>query len=571
MSSRPSESESDSVTHSQSTRIAVQTRFDSKASSVAASTSSMPNTPSVPEIPAKYKSPLANDRFAASSINEKDETASSTGTLTPPTPGPHGGIKLTRIHEILFVATVSMAHFMVQCAIGIALAPIDIIARDLRTRNPGEQSWFISSYALTVGTFILIAGRAGDILGHKRIFIFGYIYLGFWSALAGFAVYPRSQIFFDICRSQQGVGSALLLPNALALLGRSYPPGPRKNIIFSIFGASAPFGATIGNISGSVFGQLLWWPWGFWSYAITAFGLAIFSLVIIPKPLAALPPHRPSFDWTGSILGVLSLVLINIAFNNGPLYGWDQPHVYFLLIIGVIILGGFLYVELRATNPLLPRSAFNSTTSFILSCLALGWGAFGVWVFYTFRFLEIVRRQTPLLVSAEFIPVIVAAVIASGVTGYMLSHTPVSFVNLCAMIGFFLGIVLVGTMPIEQTYWGQTFFGILIMPIGMDMSFPASTVILSNSMPGEHQGLAAALVTTVINYSVSITLGIAALVEVNVVKPGPGPPHNSIDEIAKGMHSAYLVGISFGAAAVVLAGVFFVRTFMKEGWKVMAH
>ncbi|EOD44860.1 yor378w-like protein [Neofusicoccum parvum] len=459
-----------------------------------------------------------------------------------------------------------MAHFMIQCAIGIALAPIDIIARDLQTEDAGEQSWFISSYALTVGTFILISGRAGDILGHKRVFIFGFAYLGFWSALAGFAAFPRSQIFFDVCRSMQGVGSAILMPNALALLGRSYPPGPRKNIIFSIFGASAPFGAATGNIFGSIFGQLLWWPWGFWAYAIAAFGLAIFSLIIIPKPLSAMPPHRPSFDWTGSLLGVMSLVLINVAFNNGPLYGWDQPHVYFILIIGLLLLVGFVYVELRAINPLLPKSALNSTTLWILGCVALGWGAFGVWVFYTFRFLEVVRQQTPLLVSAEFVPVIVAAVLASGVTGYMLSHTPVSFVMLCAMAGFFLGIALVGTMPIHQTYWGQAFFGILVMPIGMDMSFPASTVILSNSMPGEHQGLAAALVTTVINYSVSITLGIAALVEVQVAKPG-----GRLEDIADAMHSAYYVGIAFGAAAVVLAGVFFVRTYLKEGWKVMAH
>ncbi|KAH7063675.1 YOR378Wp-like protein [Macrophomina phaseolina] len=513
----------------------------------------------------KYSPTHPDSRSTEDRANEIPDAAPATP------PPPHQGIKLTRCHEILFVATVAMAHFMIQCAVGIALAPIDIIARDLRTRNPGEQSWFISSYALTVGTFILIAGRAGDILGHKRIFIFGYAYLGLWSALAGFAVYPRSQIFFDFCRAQQGVGSAFLMPNALALLGRSYSPGPRKNIIFSIFGASAPLGATIGNISGSAFGQLLWWPWGFWSYSIAAFCLAIFSLIIIPKPLSALPPQRPSFDWTGSIFGVVSLVLINVAFNNGPLYGWDQPHVYLLLLVGVGVFVGFIFVELRATNPLLPKSAFNSTTSFILSCLALGWGAFGVWVYYTFRFLVLVRQHTPLLVSAEFVPVIVAAVVASGVTGYMLSHTPVSFVMLCAMVGFFLGVTLVGTMPIHQTYWGQAFFGILIMPIGMDMSFPASTVILSNSMPGEHQGLAAALVTTVINYSVSITLGIAGLVEVNVAKPELVPAVWDVEFIAKGMHAAYLVGISFAAAAVVLAGVFFVRSYLKEGWKVMAH
>lgn len=557
----PSESggDPDTISTRRHNTIAVRTMSDAKTPSLAPSIASTPESPSTP------------DKHRASPEGSEDEKHEgfSSGTLSPlPILEGPPEIRLTRAHEILFVATVSMAHFMIQCAIGIALAPIDIIGKDLGTNNPGEKSWFISSYALTVGTFILISGRAGDILGHKRVFIFGYAYLGLWSCLGGFAVYPRSQVFFDFCRAQQGVGSALLMPNALALLGRTYKPGLRKNIIFSIFGASAPFGATIGNISGSIFGELLWWPWGFWAYGLAAFGLAAFSLIIIPKPLSQLPPHRPNFDWTGSVLGVVSLVLINVAFNNGPLYGWDKPYVYILLVGGMLSLGVFIYIELRAINPLLPKTALNSTTLWMLTCLALGWGAFGVWVLYTFRFLMVVRQQTPLLVSAQFVPVVLAAVVASGVTGYMLSHTPVSFVMLCAMAGFFLGITLVGTMPVHQTYWGQAFFGILVMPIGMDMSFPASTVILSNSMPGEHQGLAAALVTTVMNYSVSIALGIAALVEVNIEKPGvPG----GIESIAHGMHSAFYVGIAFGAAAVVLAAVFFIRTFMREGWKVMAH
>ncbi|KAF2087904.1 YOR378W-like protein [Saccharata proteae CBS 121410] len=473
---------------------------------------------------------------------------------------------MTRIHEALFVATASMANFLCQCALGLALAPIELIAADFKVTNPGQQSWFIAAFSLTAGTFILISGRAGDILGHKRAFCFGYLFLGIWSAFAGFAVYPQRQIFFDVCRAMQGIGCAILMPNSLALLGKAYAPGLRKNLVFSIFGACAPIGFVAGAVFGSLLAQLAWWPWAFWAYAIASFTLCLLGLIVTPKPLSQLPSHRPSFDWAGSVLGVAGMVLINISFNNGPLYGWNTPHVYFGLIIGLILIAGFAWAESLASNPLIPKQALNSTTAFILACLALGWGSFGVWVYYAFRFLEVVRHHTPLLASAEFTPVVVATLFASGFTGLMLTHTPVSFVMLVSMIGFFLGTVLVGTMPIHQNYWYQTFFGIIIMPFGMDMSFPAATVILSNSMPREHQGLAAAFVTTVMNYAVSLSLGIAALVEAKTMT-GDG----SVEDTKRGIFHASLVGICMAGLAVALAGVFFGKRMMKEGWRVEQH
>lgn len=83
----------------------------------------------------------------------------------------------------------------------MALVPIDYIALDLKTLTPGEQSWFMAGYSLTVGTFIMMAGKLGDIFGHKRVFAFAYAWLGVWSFFAGFSAYTRSQRFFDVCRA----------------------------------------------------------------------------------------------------------------------------------------------------------------------------------------------------------------------------------------------------------------------------------------------------------------------------------------------------------------------------------
>jgi MFS family permease len=322
------------------------------------------------------------------------------------------------------------------------------------------------------------------------------------------------------------------------------------------------FGATFG----SLFAQVVWWPWAFWSFGVACWGLAVLALLVVPRELSEKPMNPPGFDWTGSLMAVIGLVLVNVAWNNGPLYGWGTPHVYFLLIIGMLCLVGFIWVERRAENPILPMHAMTGSVNFVLACVGLGWGAFGVWVFYTFRFLEKVRHVTPLSASAMFTPAVVSGLLAAGATGFMLTHTPVSFVMMVSMCAFCLGIIIAATQPAQQTYWAQMFVSIAIMPFGMDMSFPAASVILSNCMPPEHQGLAMSLVNTVVNYSISLSLGIAGTIEVYTTKNLETPEGQ-----LQGIRAAFYTAIGLSLAGVICGALFFMRSLQKEGWKVMDH
>jgi MFS family permease len=466
----------------------------------------------------------------------------------------------------MFVGVVALSHFCTQFGLGMTLAPLDIISASFGVTNPGQQSWMIAGYSLTVGTFILIAGRLGDIMGHKRMLAFGYAWFGVWSAFTGLAVYPQKQIFFDVCRAMQGIGPALIMPNGLALFGRAYPPGIKKNVVFSIFGCVAPVGFVVGATFGSLFAQIATWPWAFWSFGIALWVLAALSLLVVPREISEKPLDPPGFDWTGSIMGVVGLVLINVAWNNGPLYGWKTPHVYFLLIIGLLCLVAFVWIEGRAKHPILPVRAMTGPVNFILACMGFGWGAFGIWVFYSFRFLQQIRLSSPLSTSAQFAPAVICGILAAAITGFMLTHTPVSFVMLVSMTAFAIGLIIAATMPPNQSYWAQMFISVIIMPFGMDMSFPAASVILSNHMPREHQGLAMSLVNTVVNYSISIALGIAGTVETSVVHD-----LNSPDQLLKGFRSAFYAGIGLSIAGVICGALFFLRSMMKEGWKVMEH
>lgn len=113
-----------------------------------------------------------------------------------------------------------------------------IVGDSFGVTNDGELSWYLAAYSLTVGTFILPAGRLGDMYGHKRIFLIGSIWFAVWSLIAGFSVYSGT-ILFSVCRGFQGIGPALMVPNAVAIAGRSFE-GQKKNIVFSLFGACAP-------------------------------------------------------------------------------------------------------------------------------------------------------------------------------------------------------------------------------------------------------------------------------------------------------------------------------------------
>ncbi|KAH0398558.1 MFS general substrate transporter, partial [Aureobasidium melanogenum] len=176
------------------------------------------------------------------------------------------------------------------------------------------------------------------------------------------------------------------------------------------------------------------------------------------------------------------------------------------------------------------------------------------------------RHLTPLNVSAQFTPALICGLIAAGATGFMLTHTPVSFTMLIAMLAFCAGQAISAFMPVHQTYWPQMFVSILIMPFGMDMSFPAATVILSNHMPREHQGLAASLVNTMVNYSISLALGIAGTVEVSVMTHD-----GTLADTIWGVRCAFYTGLALAGCGVLLGMSYFIKSMIKEGWKVAQH
>ncbi|KAG4439029.1 hypothetical protein IFR05_005493 [Cadophora sp. M221] len=341
-----------------------------------------------------------------------------------------------------------------------------LVGDSFSVTNEGQLSWYLAAFSLTVGTFILPAGRLGDMYGHKKIFLFGTIWYGVWSLIAGFSVYSGS-ILYSICGGFQGVGPALMVPNALAIAGRGFQ-GKKKNYVFACFGVSAPAGAVLGGI--------------------VLFVYTGTSYVILTPDERDLNSDvsKATFDFAGTITGVTGLVLFNFAWNQTAVVGCS--------------------ISSHTINSLSKEAVYA------LSIIACGWAAFGIWVFYLWQLIENLRHHSVLSSAAQQCPVAVSGLLASLAVGHLFSKFHVAYTMAGDMAYFVTGQVFLATVPVSQTYWAQTFAALIVMPWDMDMNFPAGTIILSDGMPREHQGIAASLIKTVVNYSISFSLGIAGTI-----------------------------------------------------------
>lgn len=467
---------------------------------------------------------------------------------TPDTPD----TGLSPAREALFIFVICMAQFLSLAGLAQTIAPLGIIGRGFDVTEEGELSWYPAAFSLTLGTFILPAGRLGDMYGHRNLYMIGFAWYAVWSVVAGLAVYS-GDVLFSVARGFQGIGCSLLVPNALAIVGRLYGASPKKNMVFALFGAAAPTGWVAGAVFSSILAQLAWWPWAFFALAIVCVVMIFAALIVIPKDETH-PVSLSEFDFLGCITGVTGLILFNFAWNQAAVVGWATVYTYVLLIVGILFLAAFVIVETRySKNPLVPLNGLKGEAALALGVIAAGWGSFGIWVYYLWRLIEAVRGYSALAACAQNSPVAISGLIAAVGTGFLLSRIKVSYVLLLATIFFLVGQILIATAPVGQIYWAQTFVSIVIMPWGMDMSFPSGTIILSNNTPRHDQGIASSLINTTVNYSISLSLGIAGTIVRNVTPANGG-------DIISGYRAAWYFAIGQDVVALLIALYFVFKT-----------
>ncbi|GFF51660.1 uncharacterized MFS-type transporter C1683.03c [Aspergillus udagawae] len=484
-------------------------------------------------------------------VDRPDKLMSGPGGAGEPDAGGPPSAFSSTFQEAVFILVIGLSQLFSVGGLGNAAFSVQEISLSLNTTSNGQMSWFLAAYSLCGGVSVLVTGRLGDHFGHKYVFLFGWMWMALWSLVSGFA---KDIVLFDIARGMTGIGNGALVPNSFALLARAFPPfSVKKNIAFAFLGFCAPSGYIFGGLIGAAFAEKLTWRWGFWFWAIGCLVLGVVTYFIVPHSVGSPIPGLSikQFDFIGTILGVSGPILFSFAWNQASVVGWQEPYVYALLIVGIFLIVLFVLSQSRVQAPVLPNTLWTRKGfSPVVAAMWFGWMSFGIFLYYTTIYILTVHRAQPLTAVAQMVPLVIGGLFATASVGLFIAKVPAQYIFGVSMFSFLIGNLLMSFANYSPVYWAFIFPACLLVVGGPDLSFASSGILISNAVLPEEQGVAGSFVSTVVQYSISIGLGIAATLEAHV--------NNGGKDIVRGYRGALWLGIGFAAVAFVIV-LFFVR------------
>lgn len=413
------------------------------------------------------------------------------------------------LEEVGFCYSIVMSQLLTEYFVSGFNVILPTVAEDLNI-PPATSTWPANAFSLVVSAFLLPSGRIADMYGGYVVYVGGVVWLTIWSIIAGFS---HNEFMMDFCRALQGIGPAAYLPSGIMLLGTVYRPGPRKNLVFGIYGACAPLGFFVGIFFAGVAGQFLSWSAYFWIGAGLSFSTAIVAYFSIPSDFPERKNVKVEMDWLGTVLISSGLILIVFAITDSSHAhrGWATPYIYTLSIIGVLLLCIATYVEgWVADAPLLPSDIFTiKYMKALIIAMFFSFGSLGVFLLYSTYYMKDIMGGTPMQLVAWFTPMALGGCIISTVGGFVLHIVPGTIVIVLAGVSWIIAPLLLAIAPVGASYWKYMFFSMICATIGIDASFNVVSIFLTTSMPAKRQGLAGALVNSILQLGIAFFLGLA--------------------------------------------------------------
>jgi EmrB/QacA subfamily drug resistance transporter len=447
----------------------------------------------------------------------------------------------------LALGLLATVQFMVVLDIAIVNVALPSIKVDLGFSQENLQ-WVISAYALFFGGFLLLGGRAADLIGRRRIFLVGIVVFTLASLFAGLAWSEASLIG---ARAVQGLGAAIITPAALSILSTTFVEGRERNIALGVWGAVGGFGAAAGVLLGGVLTDALSWEWIF--FVNVPVGVAAF--VLAPLLLnESRDAHVKSFDLPGAVLVTGGLVSLVYAITQAGQNGWVSGRTLGFFAASLALLAGFAGWERRHPEPLMRFGLLRTRTvsGANVAGFILGTALFSMFLMLTL-YMQQVLGYSAMKTGVAYLAVAGTAILTSAVAAQLVTRIGVKPVLVAGMVFLTGGLVFFTQVSVHGSYLGDLLPGFLLIAVGIGFSFVPISIAALAGVQAAEAGLASGLINT--SQQIGGALGIAALSTIatsrtaDKVAAGAALPTALVD----GFTIAFLVGVGIAAVGMLAA------------------
>ncbi|MDG5804132.1 MFS transporter [Streptomyces ossamyceticus] len=369
-----------------------------------------------------------------------------------------------------------------------------------------DLTWVVSAYTLTFGGLLLLGGRAGDILGRRRVFMTGILVFTLASLLGGLAQEPWQLL---AARALQGVGGAIASPTSLALITTTFPEGPERNRAFGVFAAVSAGGGAIGLLAGGMLTEWLDWRW----VLFVNVPIGVLIAVLAPMYISESERHPGRFDIAGALTSTAGMASLVYGFIRAAEEGWRDGLTIGSFAAAVVLLLAFGYIESRAKEPITPLRMFadrNRSGTYVIM-LSLAAAMFGMF-FFIVLFVQNVLRYTPIEAGLAFLPVTVAIVTGAGLSQRFLPVLGPKPFMLGGSTLVALGLAWQTLISPDSSYVSGVLGPMLLFGFGMGLNFVTLTLTAVSGVAPHEAGAASGLLNA--TQQVGGSLGLSILTTV---------------------------------------------------------
>ncbi len=457
-------------------------------------------------------------------------------------------------------AVLAVAFFMTVIDLTIVNVALPTIGRDLHFSESNLQ-WVVTAYGITFGGFLLLGGRAADLLGRRRILMVGLAVFTAASLAAGLA---KSDGWLIAMRGLQGFGAAVVLPAALSIVMNMFAEGTERNKALGLWGGIGAAGATIGVVTGGLLTRYLGWEYIFFlNVPIGAAALLLASRVV---PESRLETARRRFDPLGAVTVTGGLLLLVYALSKAPQAGWGSVRTVTPLAVSAALLVAFLVVETRAGAPLMPLRIFRLRTVAAANAvgLLLG-GSFFAFIFIGTLYMQQVLGYSALQTGMAWMAATLTSVALAGLSQILVTRVSAGPVMALGMALVGGGVLWAAQAPVHGHFWSALAGPFFIAGAGTAFAFIPVSIAGLTGVAEREAGLASGLLNTSQQLGGAIGVAIASTVAATHLKTLAGQGQALNVALTGGFHWALWVCGAIALLALPTTAVLLRRTATPAG------